>query len=168
MSDTTTNETVNENETVEPAKNELPDWAQTKIAEANAEAAKYRVEKKDAVEAAKQEVTTEFEAKISALEEQIELEKQEVGNSRTEVQKIKAALSAGVASDKVLSFADLLKGENEEELSTHADEVKKLFATEEVNTKSRATDHSQGSGSGSATPLNGDPLLQKVMSVVNR
>ena len=81
MSDTTNNET--ENSTVEPAKNELPEWAQTKIAEANAEAAKYRVEKKDAVEAAKQEVTTEFEAKIAALEEQIELEKQEAGNSRT-------------------------------------------------------------------------------------
>lgn len=166
MSDTTNNET--ENSTVEPAKNELPEWAQSKIAEANAEAAKYRVEKKDAVEAAKQEVTTEFEAKIAALEEQIELEKQEAGNSRTEVQKIKAALAAGVASDKVLSFADLLKGENEEELTSHAEEVKKLFVTDEANTKSRATDHSQGSGSGSVTPLNGDPLLQKVMSVVNR
>lgn len=166
MSDTTTNE--NENSTVEPAKNELPEWAQQKIAEANAEAAKYRVEKKDAVEAAKQEVTTEFEAKIAALEEQIELEKQEAGNSRTEVQKIKAALAAGVASDKVLSFADLLKGETEEELTTHAEEVKKLFTADDTSKKSRATDHSQGSGSGSVTPLNGDPLLQKVMAVVNR
>lgn len=166
MSDTTTNE--NENVTTEPTKNELPEWAQQKIAEANAEAAKYRVEKKDAVEAAKQEVTTEFEAKIAALEEQIELEKQEAGNSRTEVQKIKAALAAGVASDKVLSFAELLKGETEEELTTHAEEVKKLFTVEDTSNKSRATDHSQGSGSGSATPLNGDPLLQKVMAVVNR
>lgn len=166
MSDTTTNE--NENSTVEPAKNELPEWAQQKIAEANAEAAKYRVEKKDAVEAAKQEVTTEFEAKIAALGEQIELEKQEAGNSRTEVQKIKAALAAGVASDKVLSFADLLKGETEEELTTHAEEVKKLFTADDTSKKSRATDHSQGSGSGSVTPLNGDPLLQKVMAVVNR
>lgn len=163
MSDTTTNENV-----TEPKKEELPDWAQTKIAEANAEAAKYRVEKKDAVEAAKEEVTTQFEAKIKALEEQIELEKQEVTNARTENQKVRAAIVAGIATDKILTFSDLLKGETEEELSSHAEEVKKLFVSDDNAPNPRATDKSQGAGSGSVTPLNGDPLLQKVLAVVGK
>lgn len=39
------------------------------VSDANAEAAKYRVEKRDAVEAAKAEVAESFNAKIQELEE---------------------------------------------------------------------------------------------------
>lgn len=146
---------------------DLPQWAQEKIAEANAEAAKYRVEKNDAVAAAKAEVEAEWKAKHEALEATVATAQTEAGDSRTEVAKLKAALTAGIESEKVLTFASLLQGETEDELKSHADQVKALFpAAPPADPKDPPVDPSQGSGN--HLPLNGDPLLQAVMGIVNK
>ena len=80
-----------------------------------------------------------------------------------------AAIGAGIQTDKVLTFADLLKGENEDELRSHAEELKKLFGEtgDPVPSKSKVTDHSQGSG-GDVTPLNGDQLLNDLMRFIGK
>lgn len=160
-----------ENETT-AEKNEsvdvLPDWAREKLTKANNEAAKYRTEKNEAVEKAKQEVTDSYTEKVEALEAQVAERDSVIQETRHETEKLRAAIEAGIANDKVFTFADLLKGDNPEELKSHAEELKKLFTTEEVRpAKAAATDPSQGSGS-NHLPLNGDPLLDSVMAIVNK
>lgn len=160
-------ETTNENPVA--TMNDLPQWAQDEITNTRAEAAKYRTQKNEAVEAAKAELAESYTEKIQALEAQIAEAQDGEKNSRTEVEKLKTAINAGIQHDKILGFADLLKGETPEELVSHADELKSLFTTVEQPkaTKSPATDPSQGQG-GEHLPLNGDQLLQSVMRVVNK
>lgn len=145
---------------------DLPQWAQDTIAEANAEAAKYRVEKKDAVEAGKAEVEASWKTKVEELEASIADRESAMSEARTDVTKLKAALEAGIDTEKVLSFASLLKGDTEEELKSHAEEVKQLFAVSDPATppKTPAVDPSQGTGN--PLPLNGDPLLAAVSKAV--
>lgn len=147
---------------------DLPQWAQDKIAEANAEAAKYRVEKKDAVEAGKAEVEAEWSSKFEALESQIQDKESAIAESRTEVSKLKAALETGIESDKVMTFASLLKGDTEDELKAHADEVKQLFAAQAPASDPKDPPRDPSQGSGNPLPLNGDPLLNAVMGVLKK
>lgn len=138
------------------------------VEELRAEAAKHRTEKNDAVEAAKAEVRAEYEPKIEALEAQVAEAQSNQNEVRTEVDRLKATIDAGISHDKVYSFADLLKGENEDELRSHAEEIKQLFTQEETTPSTKpATDPSQGK-SGDPLPLNGDPLLNAVTKLVNR
>lgn len=143
----------------------LPDWAREKLTKANNEAAKYRTEKNEAVEAAKKEVADSFNSKIEELEARIKEGDEELGSSRHEVERIKASLEAGISADKVLSFADLLKGDNSEELRSHAESLKELFSAGDAPRSSKAIDPSQGKGGG--VPLNGDPLLNSLKSALN-
>lgn len=146
----------------------LPDWAREKLTKANNEAAKYRNEKNDAVEAAKNEVAESYTSKVEALEAQIAERDAEASTARVEVDRLKATIEAGIDHDKVYTFAELLKGDTAEELKSHADQLKELFITEEApKTKSPATDPSQGSA-GKTLPLNGDPLLAAVTKAINR
>lgn len=146
----------------------IPDHFRKELKEARADAAKYRTEKKEAVAQAREEVEASFKSKVEELEAQIQQQGAELANSRTETVKLKAALQAGIEVDKVESFADLLKGETEEELKSHAEELKKLFVTEpSAPAKRKATDPTQGS-QGDPLPLNGDPLLEAITNVINR
>ena len=89
-----------------------------------------------------------------------------MNSERHEVDKLKAAIEAGIANDKVLDFADLLKGDNPEELKSHADKLKSLFTNnEQKSEKQAATDPTQGQGN--SLPLNGDPLLNALKSKLN-
>lgn len=147
---------------------DLPQWARDQITKANNEAAKYRTEKNDAVEAAKAELTESFQTKIQELEAQVAEKSGEEAVARTEVEKLKAAIDAGIKSDKIVSFADLLKGDSPDELRSHADQLKELFSTDDQQkeTKNSATDPTQGQGS--TLPLNGDPLLKAVTDKLYR
>lgn len=161
MSDTTDTQSTEQNDV-------LPDWARDKITKANNEAAKYRTEKNDAVEAAKAEVTETFTSKIEALEAQIAERDTDLTGSRTEVERLKATIEAGIPHDKAFSFAALLKGDDAEQLKSHADELKSLFTTEDATpSKKPATDPSQGN-TGNPLPLNGDPLLAAITKAINR
>ena len=156
--------TVENTETVDV----LPDWAREKLTKANNEAAKYRTEKNEAVEKAKQEVTDSFTEKVEKLEAQVAERDSEIESGRRETEKLRAAIEAGIANDKIFTFAELLKGDNPEEFKSHAEKLKELFAVEDApSQKHSAVDPSQGSG-GKHLPLNGDPLLESVMAVVNK
>lgn len=161
----------NDQQTAEPntGDSKPETFSREYVEELRAEAAKYRTEKNDAVEAAKAEVKAEYESKIEALKAQIAEAQAGQTNARTEVDRLKATIDAGIEHDKMYSFADLLKGENEDELRSHAEELKQLFTAPEEGTPSRqaATDPSQGN-SGNPLPLNGDPLLNAVTRLVNR
>jgi len=146
--------------------NELPDWAKQKVAEANAEAARYRVEKKDAVEAAKQAVTAEFQEKIAGYDAKVSEAEAATDAARLENMKLTAAVQALVPNTKVQAFAELLKGDDEAALASHAEELKELFGTTSEDTAPpKATDRSQGHQN-PPLPLNGDRLMQAVQAAV--
>lgn len=147
---------------------ELPDWARAKISEANAEAAKYRTEKRDAVEAAKQEVSESFQEKATEYESQLEQANSAVEAERLENMKLTAAVKALAPSQKVHDFAELLKGEDEESLGSHAEKLMELFDTADQSKekKQKAHDRSQGHGNNQTIPLNGDKLLGAVMGKI--
>lgn len=164
MSDQNDTTTENDQNTVDT----LPDWAREKLTKANNEAAKYRTEKNEAVQKAVEETTATFQDKVSALEAQLQEKDGEIQSGRTEVEKLRATIQAGIPNDKVFTFADLLKGESEEDFVSHAEELKKLFVQEDNKPKnSPAVDPSQGHTSDTMA-LNGDPLLRSVMSIINK
>lgn len=139
------------------------------VAEANAEAAKYRVEKKDAVEAAKQEVTESFNARIADLEAELSTKDTDTVSARNDADRLRATIKAGIDTEKALDFAELLKGETEDELVSHAETLKTLFASDNPGASKQApVDPSQGHTGKNVTPLNGDPILQAIERAVNR
>lgn len=139
------------------------------VADANAEAAKYRVEKKEAVEAAKQEVTESFNARIAEIEAELAAKDTDASEARADATKLRAAIKADIETSKVLDFADLLKGETEDELVSHAETLKTMFAPDNPGASKQApVDPSQGRTGKNVPPLNGDPLLQAIERAVNR
>lgn len=143
------------------------------VADANAEAAKYRVEKKEAVEAAKQEVTASFDTRIAELEAELTAKvtdaEGEAVTARTDAAKLRATIQAGISADKALDFAELLKGDTEDDLVSHAESLKALFTEDKApETKQGATDPTQGQVGKNVIPLNGDPLLAAITKAVNR
>jgi len=143
--------------------NSLPEWAQEKIREANREAAKYRVEKNDAVANATAALQAEFENKLSAAAEETRKAKEDLEARTLEYNKLLVALESRVPSDKALAFASALQGVTEDELKSHAKQLKSLFGN--VDGKDLPIDPTQGTGS-NPLPLNGDPLLAAVKAAV--
>lgn len=144
MSDDVTTETPEAPKPAPPApktdSNEIPDWARKQISDANAEAAKRRVE-----------LQAEREAR-QKLEEQVQIlstKNSELSGTFSERQGDFDKLVTAVQTlfpDKpqVFSFAKTLQGSNEEELAAHAAELKEMFGLS--NSPSPATDRSQGHG----------------------
>lgn len=127
------------------------------------EAAKYRNEKKEAVEAARAEVSQQWETKLQQATNATADVQAELSTAKTDMVKVTTALTLGVPSDKVIQFASILKGGSEEEIRASAESAKELFG--EVKKSQPATDPTQGSGGG-PVPLNGDPILSALMKAV--
>lgn len=146
------------NETAKtPESQELPDWAKTELAEARAEAAKYRVEKNQAVDQAKADAAAAYAN-----------EKNELSNKLSEAEKrllkLRVAIGSGIRADKAEKFAELLQGDDETALKSHAETLKELFASPEKSGPDPAVDPLQGSGN--HLPLNGDPMLAALKAKV--
>lgn len=169
MSDTTSTTTDGTNGAQEgtqaPANSvqELPEWAQTTIKDLRAEAAQHRIEKNDAVEAARTALAAEYEEKLTAANAATEAVRNDLTQAQLETAKLNAALDADIPAKSVKKIAALLQGSTEAELRSHADELKALFGTTETQPP---IDPSQGSGSSHVPPLNGDPLLNAVKAAV--
>lgn len=132
------------------------------------EAAKYRTEKNDAVEAAKAAVQQEWEGKLTETASKISELEGQLGAAGIELTKLRIALELGVPSDKVLAFAEILKGDNEDAIKASATSAKELFGGFAAPpSNDPAFDPTQGSGrGGGALPLNGDPILAALKKAV--
>lgn len=142
---------------------QLPDFAQSMISDLRTEAAKHRVAKGEAVEATRTEVTQAFEAKLAESSTAHEATKAELDKASLNLARLKAAVSAGVPTDKVFEFASLLQGSNDEELAAHAVKVKSLLG---VQTSSAAVDPSVGQSGGGAA--SGADFSSFVLSMLNK
>ena len=143
----------------EPAKTFSEDY----VKQLRDEAARYRNEKKTAVEQANAAKDTEYAAVIQAHEGKVTALETDLGDAWVELAKIHAALEAQIPSQHVLQFASLLKGSDPESIKASAESAKALFGG--IATTHPATDPTQGSG-GNPLPLNGDPLLQAIKKAV--
>lgn len=130
------------------AADELPQWAREKLTKANNEAATYRVRAKDAEDKARQELTSEFETKLNTLSDEKSAIAADLKAAQLETMRLLAALSAGIPGESAVEFAELLKGETQEDLTTHAEKVKGLMGSQ----KPKVMDRSQGLGGGTASP----------------
>lgn len=170
MSDTDNQSTQEQQEQGQEPKTvaDLPQWAQDQLKEANAEAAKYRVEKKDAVEAAKKAAEDEWTKKLDDALTEAGSAKSELESKLAEAdrryEKLVAVLDPDVSA-RALKVAELVKGDNPDEIRSHANELRELFG-QEPKTPPPAVDPSQGQGS--TLPLNGDPVLNEVLSLINK
>lgn len=142
--------------------NDLPDWARTQISKANQEAANYRVQLREA------------ERQRQALEEQVSTlttEKTSASTSLTTVQGdfdrlVTAVQALFPEKTEVFTFAKTLQGDTEEELATHAAELKQMFGLS--SQPSPAVDRSQGLGNGSSTSTPADEFAALLQSNLKR
>jgi hypothetical protein len=161
--DTTTDTTI-----APPPAQEAPveTFSKEYVQELRNEAAKYRNEKKEAVEAAKLEASTlaiqEYEGKAALAAEQMAAVGNELSSTKLELLKLKSVLAAEIPSVDVLEVAALVQGSDEETISASVERVKALLG--KAPTRDRAIDPSQGTGN--TLPLNGDPLLDSLRKIV--
>lgn len=129
------------------------------------EAAKYRNEKKTAVDEAVAKLTQEWEGKIAAKDVELAEATTNFSSRELELAKFKIAMATvdQTAASRAEKLAELLKGSSEDELVSSAQSAKELFGGFVKN--SPAVDPTQGSGGG-VIPLNGDPILQALKAAV--
>lgn len=136
------------------------------VQELRNEAAKYRNEKKEAVEAArteaKTEAITEYEAKLADKDSAMSDIQNELSGTKLELLKLKSVLAAEIPSIDVLEVVSLVQGSDAESVSESVQRVKALLG--KTPQRDRPIDPSQGTGN--VLPLNGDPLLESLKRIV--
>lgn len=136
------------------------------VQELRNEAAKYRNEKKDAVELARSEATSEavraYETKLTDRDAALTGIQNELSGTKLELLKLKSVLAADIPSVDVLEVVSLVQGSDEESVSDSVQRVKALIGS--GARRDRPVDPSQGSGN--VLPLNGDPLLDALKRIV--
>jgi hypothetical protein len=119
--------------------NELPDWARKQISDANTEAANYRVQLKAEKQAAK-----ELRDQMAEMANQHASSASTQASIQSDFDRLVTAIQAEVPHEHIFSFAKTLQGSNEDELKTHATELKSMFGIS--SGPARAVDRSQGQG----------------------
>ncbi|QFG11817.1 scaffolding protein [Mycobacterium phage SemperFi] len=167
MSDTATPEGTPAAETPEVKAPETPKvYDEAYVKELRQEAAAARVAKKDAVDAAVKAANEAHTAELSARDVRITELENELGKAWTLLQKYETTIDAKVPSDKVRAFVEILQGSDAESITESAKKNLELiggFETKPV----RGFDPTQGFGGRKEDmPLNGDPILNAMKSVL--
>ena len=148
-------------EAAEPAQEAKETFGLEYVQQLRAEAAKYRSERKSAVEEAKAATAAEFTKKLDeAGSKYTELEQSKAA-AELEILKYRTVLESEVPSELVLDLVALAQGYDEETISESVQKLKTIMGQQ---SRDRAVDTSQGSGN--VLPLNGDPLLDTVRRMV--
>lgn len=121
-----------------------------------AEAAKYRVEKNTAVDAAKASVIKDYEGKAAERDVKFSELETNYATAQLDLLKLKSVLEADLPISDVLEVVALVQGTDEESVKESVNRVKSLLGKSPA--KVLATDATQGSGS--TVPLNGNPVLE--------
>lgn len=127
----------------------LPEWGRKAISEANAEAAKYRVQAKTIADQTRAEVEAQFSQQLKTVSEEKSATVTERDSYATNLTKLKVALAAEIPGDKAVAFAALLQGSTEADLLKHAAELKSMFGS---STKTRPVDPTHGATGGNDSP----------------
>lgn len=125
-------------------KGALPDWARQQITDANNEAAAFRVQLKEAKESRKA-----LEDKLAAANVEKVSATTLLSTAQLDFERLVTVIKAEVPHQHMFAFAKTLQGNTEEELSTHATELKSMFGA--AHAPSPAVDRFQGHGGGGTT-----------------
>jgi phenylalanyl-tRNA synthetase alpha subunit len=120
----TTSESVSEAPENTPEK--TPEFYESELKKAREEAAKYRTQKREAVEAAKAEAATEWQAKLDEQVSAFEALKSEAQKTTQELTKLRAVLPEDLR-DQFTQLAARVKGDTPEEIEADAETVRALF-----------------------------------------
>ncbi|ATW60883.1 scaffolding protein [Mycobacterium phage Archetta] len=167
MPDTPSTETPDAGATTETKTDEAAKtFSAEYVKDLREEAARYRTEKKDAVEAAKTEtraeVVAEYEPQIADRDTKIAELERTVADQTAELLKLKAVVDAKVPVEDVFTVAELVHGADQESISESVKRVMSIYGKKQK--PDVPTDPSQGSGG--ATPLNGDPIANLLKRAV--
>ncbi|AGT14265.1 head scaffolding protein [Mycobacterium phage Adzzy] len=135
------------------------------VKELRQEAAKARVDKKDAVDAAVKLANDAHAAEIAARDTRITELENELGTAWIELQKLHTSLAAKVPSDKVLAFVEILQGTDAESIGESAKKNLELIGGFDRKPVP-GFDPTQGFGGRDPLPLNGDPILDAMCGVL--
>lgn len=153
-------------ETVTSTQEVVESFSKDYVQELRNEAAKYRNEKKQAVEEARAEAQSEtireYEAKLAERDTGLTELQNELSGTKIELLKLKSVLAAEIPSVDVLEVVSLVQGSDEESISDSVQRVKALLGKSPQ--RDRPIDPSQGTGN--VLPLNGDPLLETLKRIV--
>ncbi|QIS05925.1 hypothetical protein F5X71_29700 [Nocardia brasiliensis] len=128
------------------AQADIPDWVRKELADVRSEAARYRVEKNEALTAAMTAAQAAVAEQLNSANAEKQAFAEQANTANTELLRLRTALEAGVPAEKVVQFASLLQGSTAEELQAHADTVKTLLGTP---VSPSATDPTQALGGAS-------------------
>jgi hypothetical protein len=162
----TDNTTTAETPAAAPEAHPAPEtFSKEYVQELRNEAAKYRTQKNEAIEATKAALSQQFQGQLAEKDVYITELKNELSATQLELEKIRTALEAKVPSDKVLAFASILQGSDPDAIKASAASATELFGG--LISTSPAYDPTQGSGNSGHMPLNGDPLLNALKRIVD-
>lgn len=131
------------------------------------EAAKYRNEKKDAVDAAVKAANDANAAELVARDGRIADLENELGAAWIELQKLYTTIEAKVPSEKVRAFTAILQGTDEASITESAKNSLELFGDLNARGPVPGFDPTQGFGGRKTDiPLNGDPILDAIVKAV--
>lgn len=149
---------------MEPETPKMFDEAYVK--ELRNEAAAARHAKKDAVDAAVREANEARAAELVARDTRITELETELGKAWIELQKLHTTLEAKVPSDKVLAFVEILQGSDPDSITESAKKNLELIGGFDKKPVP-GFDPTQGfGGRKDDMPLNGDPILNAMKSVL--
>lgn len=140
---------------------ELPEWARKQISDANTEAANYRVQLKAEKQAAK-----ELRDQMAEMANLHAAEASSQASIQSDFDRLVTAIRAEVPHEQVFSFAKLLQGSTDDELQSHAAELKSMFGLS--SGPARAVDRSQGQGSGPKPATGADALAELLQAQLSK
>ena len=136
------------------------------VKELRQEAAGARIAKKEAVEAAVQELSAKHAAELVERDTRYTELENAYAAAQLELQKLIVAIDAEVPSSKVRAFAAILQGTDEASLTESAKSNLDLFGG--FDKRIPGFDPTQGSGGRPKDlPLNGDPILQALLKAID-
>ena len=135
-------------------------WYEKEIKELRAEAAKYRVQKNEAVTAAREATVQEYDRKLAEERSRVDEMKQATGLAELETEKYKAAVRAGIPTNAIDEVVSLAQGTDADSIASSVDKLKSIMGNA---AKEPAVDPTQGTGAVKPLPLNGDPVMQALI-----
>ncbi|AHB29808.1 scaffolding protein [Mycobacterium phage Jordennis] len=130
------------------------------------EAAAARVAKKDAVDAAVNELNLKHQQELAERDTAYTELQNQLGAAWIELEKVYLSLDAKVPNDKVRAFIEILDGTDRDSIAASVQSRLELVGGFDSRTPSPAFDPSQGRGGKPPLPLNGDPILEAIKSAV--
>lgn len=173
MSETVNTETSTPDATPTPVVTEKPlepapkVYDEAYVKSLRDEAAAARVAKKDAVAATEKALKEAHAAELAARDTAYTELQNELGNAWIELEKVYAAVEAKVPSDKVRQFVEILEGTDKDSITESVKARMELVGPfDDKPSAPNFFDPTQGRGGKPALPLNGDPILNAMKSVL--